>query len=117
MQIGYKAIYSKMIIIVILLPLLILFYSVPLNAENIRQNVSPETLQYLRERGADLYEQLLNFKIEKDFINNGFGYSNSLNKYENWSKEVNTLKKEWIFLVTITCVWMSLMNHKWKKYI
>ncbi len=94
MQIGYKAIYSKMIIIVILLPLLILFYSVPLNAENIRQNVSHETLQYLREMGADLYEQLLNFKIEKDFINNGFGYSNSLNKYENWSKEVNTLKKE-----------------------
>lgn len=56
--------------------------------------VQSKSLQSLRERGVDLYAQLLKIKIEKDFINNGFGYSNSLNKYENWLKEVNALKKE-----------------------
>lgn len=56
--------------------------------------VQSKSLQSLRESGADLYSQLLKFKNEKDFILNGFGYSNSLNKYANWRKEVNALKKE-----------------------
>ncbi len=56
--------------------------------------VQSKSLQSLRETGAALYSQLLKFKNEKDFILNGFGYSNSMNKYENWRKEVNALKKE-----------------------
>lgn len=55
--------------------------------------VQSKSLQSLRERGANLYSQLLEFKNEKDFIINGFGYSNSIKKYENWRKEVNELKK------------------------
>ena len=85
MKIQYSSAWIRVKIIFLVIGSLILLSSTI---------VQSKTLQSFRERGVDLYSQLLNFKSEKDFINNGFGYSNSLNKYEDWLKMVSALKKE-----------------------
>ncbi len=95
MKINFKAVFSKNIILTILLALalLFLFVSVPINAETDHKKDSSETLQSLRQWGADLYSQFLEFKNEQDFIQNGFGYSKSRKKYEKWKSEVELLEK------------------------
>lgn len=85
MKVQYNSVFNRIKIIFLILISLTLF------APTIVQSKS---LQFFRETGADLYSQLLDFKNEKDFRLNGFGYSNSMNKYKNWQKKVDALKKE-----------------------
>lgn len=58
------------------------------------KKLKPQFTEAIRKKGRNLYSILLGMKKERDFIENGFGYSKNKDRYKKWEQDVVALDTE-----------------------